>query len=143
MQIRRMGPNNVADVVAAAPLFDDPPDPAAVAEYLADDRNLLWLAEEDGRAVGFLRGTALRQIATRRPQMFLYEVAVDPDHRRRGVGRALVDAMLGECRRRGFEEAFVFTDPANTAAVALYRSTGGETETPADRMYVYRLAPKD
>jgi ribosomal protein S18 acetylase RimI-like enzyme len=72
--------------------------------------------------------------------MFLYEIEVRPGHRRRGVGRALITALLNYCRANHFEEVFVFTDPANSAAVGLYRSTGAVTETPADRMFVYQLA---
>jgi ribosomal protein S18 acetylase RimI-like enzyme len=139
VEVRRLGPDEEAEVARAAELQDDPPDPAASRAYLADPRNVFFLAYEGERVVGFLRGTALGQVKTMRPQMFLYEIAVAPEFRRRGVGRRLVDALLQYCRDHGFEEAFVFTDPGNTAAVGLYLSTGGETETPADRMYVYRF----
>lgn len=71
--------------------------------------------------------------------MFLYEVGVEARYRHRGVGRALVEALLSLARRRGFEEVFVFTSPSNRAAVGLYLATGARTETTADRMYVYRL----
>jgi aminoglycoside 3-N-acetyltransferase I len=110
-----------------------------VASYLRDERNVFLLASEKARAVGFLRGTELGQLHSERKQMFLYEIAVDESCRRRGIGRALVNALLDFCRMRGFEEAFVFTDPANQPAVNLYRSTGAVTETPADRMFVYQF----
>jgi ribosomal protein S18 acetylase RimI-like enzyme len=135
-----MRPSNAFRLVQAAqPLFDHPGDPEAMKGYLADPRNLFWLASEDGVPVGFLRATSLRQPHTRRLQMFLYEIEVAPGHRQRGVGRALVERMLTHCRRHGFEEAFVLTDPGNRAAVKLYRGTGAVTETPADRMFVYRF----
>ena len=86
-----------------------------------------------------MRGTELLQLASRRRQMFVYEIGVDKPFRRRGVATALIKALLQDCRERGFEEAFVFTDPANVPAVELYRSTGALTETPADRMFVYPL----
>jgi ribosomal protein S18 acetylase RimI-like enzyme len=123
----------------AEPLFDEPADLAALNRYLSDRRNVFFLAYAGSAVVGFLRGTALDQIHSRRPQMFLYEVSVAPSYRRRGVGRALVERLLEYCRDRGFDEAFVFTDPANRPAVALYRGTGAITETPRDRMFVYRL----
>jgi ribosomal protein S18 acetylase RimI-like enzyme len=129
-------------VVAAGSLFDDPPDPRAVRAYLGDRRNIFLLATDGDVPVGFLRGTGLRQVHSRRRQMFLYEIAVAPARCRRGVGRALVERFLRHCRRHGYEEAFVFTDPHNTPAVALYRSSGAFTETPADRMFVYRFLPR-
>jgi ribosomal protein S18 acetylase RimI-like enzyme len=81
----------------------------------------------------------LRQIHSGRGQMFLYEIGVAPKCRRQGVGRSLIAWLLRYCRTRNFEEAFVFTSPSNTAAVRLYRTTGGRTETDGDRMYVYKF----
>ncbi len=139
MRVRRLLPGDELAVVHAGYLFDETPDVAAVRAYLADLRNILLMAFEGSEALGFLRGTELLQLTTRRRQMFLYEISVDEDFRRHGIGKALITTLLRDCRERGFEEVFVFTDPSNAAAVALYRSTGGVTETPADRMYVFTL----
>jgi len=115
----------------------------AAVQYLRDERNVFFLALEAQEPVGFLRGTVLRQIHTERPQMFLYEIGVAPAHRRQGIGRSLIRALIAHCQDRGFDEIFVLTDPANSAAVSLYQSTGGRPETPADRMFVYHLdAPR-
>jgi len=140
MQVRRILSGEEPVVLEAVHLFDSGrPDPEAVRGYLADERNVLLFAFEDDRAVGFLRATELRRLTSLRKQMFLYEIGVDEKFRRRGVGKALVTSLLEDCRTRGFSEMFVFTDPANVAAVALYRSTGATTETTADRMFVYPL----
>jgi ribosomal protein S18 acetylase RimI-like enzyme len=121
----------------AGRLFDGPLDRRAVERYLREPANHVWLAYRAGQPVGFLRGTELLQVEQQRKQFFLYEIAVSESHRRSGVGRALIRAMLGHVRKRGLAEAFVFTSPTNRAAVRLYTSTGGRTETDADRMYVY------
>jgi ribosomal protein S18 acetylase RimI-like enzyme len=140
VQIRRLGSQDVPEVVRAARLFDEPPDPAAVHTYLRDDRNIFLLASEGDTPVGYLRGTELGQLKNERRQLFLYEVAVAEERRRQGVGRELVRALLRSCEVGGFEEIFVFTDdPANVAAERLYRSTGAITETVGDRMFVYKL----
>lgn len=140
MEIRRLGPPDTNQVIGAARLFDEPPDRAAVERYLADERNVFLLALQGDEPAGFLRGTELAQLKSERRQMFLYEIGVDERVRRRGIGRELVLFLLRHCRERGLEEVFVLTDPANDAAVKLYLSTGAVTETPADRMYVYRLS---
>jgi ribosomal protein S18 acetylase RimI-like enzyme len=142
MRVTRLGPHQASELLRARSLFDFPPLESAARAYLEDDRNVFFLACERDEPVGFLRGTALPQLSSDRLQMFIYEVSVAVGHRRQGVGRALMQAVLQFCRSHKFEEAFVFTDPTNTAAVNLYRSTGGETETPADRMYVFRLPPR-
>jgi ribosomal protein S18 acetylase RimI-like enzyme len=139
MRIRRLGPTDATAVLRARALFDEDLDPSATRTYLEDERNIFLLAVEGDAPIGFLRGTGLIQLKSQRKQMFLYEIAVDEKRRGRGVGKALIEFLLQDCRERGFEEVFVFTDPANEPAVKLYRSTGAITETPADRMFVYRL----
>jgi len=143
MEVQRLGPQEEAEVLRAASLFDEPPTPRAVQAYLSDPRNVFLLAREGAEVVGFLRGTELGQLKSERKQMFLYEVAVAERHRRTGVGRELVRALLRYCADRDFEEVFVFTDdPTNEAAEQLYRSTGAVTETRGDRMFVYKLREK-
>jgi len=142
MEVRQLHPRDTESLVGASALFDSPPSVEAVQAYLADERNVVFLATEGSKPIGFVRGTALLQIHSPARQMFLYEIGVDERFRRRGVGRALIEAVLGYCRQRRFEEVFVFADPGNEPAVRLYRSTGAATETPADRMFVYRLVPR-
>jgi ribosomal protein S18 acetylase RimI-like enzyme len=139
MYIRQLGSGDEQAVLGAEHLFDGPADPTAVRSYLEDGRNIFLLAFEKNEPIGFLRGTELGQLKSERKQMFLYEIAVKDGFRRRGVGSDLIKSLLQYCRQRGFEEVFVFTDPANVAAVQLYRSTGAVTETVADRMFVYQL----
>ena len=139
MRILQLRPPNVDWLLRSSALFDDPAERTAARAYLRDPANLFLLAVEGSEAVGFLRGTSLRQPHTRRRQMFLYEIAVLPRAQRRGIARALIQRLVRYCRSRRFEEIFVFTSPNNRPAVRLYRSTGGVTETDADRMYVYRL----
>jgi ribosomal protein S18 acetylase RimI-like enzyme len=143
VHLRRLPPADAERFArTAGPLLDRPADVRALRRYLLDGRNIFIVAEMQGRPIGFLRGTVLGQIRTRRPQMFLYEIGVRDGYRRRGIGTELVRVLLQYCRTRGFDEVFVLTDPANRAAVRLYRATGGTTETTGDRMFVYRLRPK-
>jgi ribosomal protein S18 acetylase RimI-like enzyme len=139
VRIQRLTPEGVDGILRSPGLFDETPDRGASLAYLRDPANLFLLAIDAGKVVGFLRGTSLRRLHTRRGQFFLYEIAVLPGCRQRGIARGLIERMLGYCRRHHLEEAFVFTSPNNRPAVALYRSTGGVTETDADRMYVYHL----
>jgi aminoglycoside 3-N-acetyltransferase I len=139
MRIIRLNAGQESEILSSPELFDVPPDPDAVRAYLADERNIFLLAFKGSKAAGFLRGTELGQLKSTQGQMFLYEVGVLPESRRQGIAGALVRWLLDYCREQGFEEVFVFTDPSNEAAVELYQSTGAVTETPADRMFVYRL----
>ena len=51
-------------------------------------------------------------------------IAVHPDHRRRGLGRCVLEAMLQEAARRGLVEISLEVRASNAAAIALYEQSG-------------------
>jgi ribosomal protein S18 acetylase RimI-like enzyme len=124
VEIRRVGPSQVAEVIAAAPLFDAPPRAEWAAQFLARDGHHLLFAYEGDMPVGFVSG-----VETLHPdkggEMLLYELAVDARVRRRGIGTALVTALGAIARERGCYGMWVPTEPGNEAAAATYRSAGG------------------
>ncbi|MDI4659359.1 GNAT family N-acetyltransferase, partial [Xanthobacter autotrophicus] len=54
----------------------------------------------------------------------LARLIVDPTRRREGIGRRLVEVLLALAREHGRSDCFLRVVPDNTAARALYRSTG-------------------
>ena len=56
--------------------------------------------------------------------MFLFELSVDEDHRRLGIGVGLVRRLADLARSAGCYGMWVGTEDANVAAVATYRSSG-------------------
>ena len=80
------------------------------AAYLADSAVLHWVAEESGRVVGLLLAYVQRRRAGDASQLMLYEIGVREAHRRRGVGRSLVDAMREWMERHDVAEAWVLAD---------------------------------
>jgi ribosomal protein S18 acetylase RimI-like enzyme len=133
VDIRRLGRGDEAAVMAAGELFDDRPDPEATRRFLADGNHHLLVAYHDERPVGFVSG-----VETTHPdkgtEMFLYELGVDAPARRRGVGRALVEALARLARERGCYGMWAGTEPVNDAARATYRTAGG---TPSDGTLVF------
>ena len=118
----RIGPDDAAAVMAAGAVFDHPPRADATARFLAEPGHHLLIAY-DGAAVGFVSG-----VETVHPdkgaEMFLYELGVTESHRRRGIGRALVDALAALAQKRGCYGMWVATDLDNVAALATYRGSG-------------------
>lgn len=53
---------------------------------------------------------------------WLYYVAVDPDHRKNGYGRAIVTAADDWLRARGIEKLQLLVRPENTQAQAFYET---------------------
>jgi ribosomal protein S18 acetylase RimI-like enzyme len=124
MDIRSLGPGDDAAVTAAAHLFDQPTKAEAVARFLAEPGHHLLVAYEDESPVGFVSGVELTH-PDKGTEMFLYELAVDEPARRRGFGRALVEALAQLGWERGCYGMFVLTDDDNEAALATYERAGG------------------
>lgn len=51
---------------------------------------------------------------------------VKPDFKRRGLGRAILEAVEAEARRRGYKQSILETANRQPEAVALYQSCGYE-----------------
>jgi len=58
------------------------------------------------------------------PEIHLLNVAVNPEFRRLGLGRRLLEAMIIIGRRSGTESIFLEVRPSNKAALDLYGSVG-------------------
>ncbi|WP_406106598.1 GNAT family N-acetyltransferase [Streptomyces sp. NBC_01003] len=115
----------VDELTAAGPLFDGPALPELSARFLRAPGHHLFLAYEGDEPVGFVSG-----IETVHPdkgvEMFLYELSVAEAHRRRGIGRSLVEALATLARERGCYGMWVGVDTDNEPALATYRGAGGE-----------------
>ena len=57
-------------------------------------------------------------------ELQINNIAIDPEHRRKGLGRLLLRAALEEGTRRGCRLALLQVRPSNQAALSLYRSLG-------------------
>ena len=101
-------------------------DPAYMRTFLADDRHYFIAAYIGDEPVGYAFGYRLCRFEGGAPVVFFYEVAVEPHHRRRGIGRGPVQELKRLAKADGCGKMFVPTNRSNEAAMALYRSTGGE-----------------
>jgi aminoglycoside 6'-N-acetyltransferase I len=123
----------------APEVFDHPIVPEAAREFLADPRHHLAVAVEGGTVVGFASGVHYLHPDKPRPELWVNEVGVAPTHQGRGLGKAVLGALLGAGRSLGCAEAWVLTDRGNPAALRLYASLGG-AETPPDAvLFTFRF----
>lgn len=138
--IRLLGPTeahifqNVAEDV-----FDDPIVESSAQESLRDPRHRIVVALDHDIVVGFVSAVIYVHPDKPTPELWINEVGVAPTHHRRGIGRALMQAILEEARRSGCTEAWVLTERDNTAAMSTYRSTGGEETLPDPVMFTFKL----
>jgi ribosomal protein S18 acetylase RimI-like enzyme len=60
--------------------------------------------------------------------LWLWEFYVAATHRRRGIGRQLMDALAEKARQAGFRVITLETQNTNVPAITFYRSAGFEIE---------------
>ncbi len=95
---------------------------------LSQDDRVLLVAEVDGRVVGFAHATFTNTsppMVDRRVGL-ITDVVVSASHRRRGIGRRLMEAGIQRLRDLDAEEIRLSVAPANEPALALYRGLGFE-----------------
>ena len=86
------------------------------------------VAEIDGEVVGYVTVRSPTPLASNAHVLQIQGLAVDPAFRRRGIGRALVEAAVAEARRRGARKISLRVLATNPDAQRLYRSCGFEVE---------------
>ncbi|HEY2482065.1 MAG TPA: GNAT family N-acetyltransferase [Caulobacteraceae bacterium] len=125
IDVRLLGPGDAQTLArVAADVFDNPVDPDLASAFLADPRHHIAVAIDDGLVVGFASGVHYVH-PDKPPELWINEVGVAPTHRRRGLGRRALTALLAHGRSLGCVNAWVLTDQNNPAARALYAAAGG------------------
>jgi ribosomal protein S18 acetylase RimI-like enzyme len=127
--------------------FDDPtPGPAALASrirrLLAGGDTAVLLGGPGPDAVAVLRFRAA--IWSEGLECYLAELYVVPSRRRRGLGRALMEAAMAFARERGADYMDLGTSEADVGARALYESLGfnnreGKPDGPINYFYEREL----
>ncbi|MFF9015037.1 GNAT family N-acetyltransferase [Streptomyces sp. NPDC014870] len=126
MRIERA--TTVAELLAAAHLYDGPPRERWAEAFLAAPGHVMLIAyAEDGFPAGLVSGVEMLH-PDKGVELCLYELSVDEAYRRRGVGRALTEALAAEARARGCYDLWVGVDPDNEAALRTYRSAGARDD---------------
>jgi len=114
-----------AEVVAAAHLFDHPPERAWTDRFLREPTHHLLVAYREGVPAGFISGVEMIH-PDKGTEMFLYELAVAPEWRRQGIAKALIEELVSLAKQTGCYGMWVLTDDDNEAALASYPSAGGK-----------------
>jgi ribosomal protein S18 acetylase RimI-like enzyme len=127
VRIRKAGPDDVDAVLALwrsarSPAARTRDDGEVIARLLETDEEALLVAERDGEVIGALiaawdgwRGN-------------MYRLAVVPDRRREGIGRALVEAGEASLRARGARRVTALVAREDTVARALWLELGYEDD---------------
>ena len=125
LHIRRAVEADVTAMVAIERAsFSDPWTAAAIASTLRYDHMRVLVAEERGELGGDGAGRPLGYVVAMVAglEAEIADLAVSPDARRRGIGRALIDRLLADLEAEGVESVFLEVRESNRGARALYES---------------------
>ena len=104
-----------------------PADPDGIARGIdlalaPNSRAWLWLAERDARPSAIFLANEIASVERGGSVLWVEELYVVPEARRRGIARALLARVREEARRRGLRAIELEVVPTQLAALALYRS---------------------
>jgi RimJ/RimL family protein N-acetyltransferase len=106
------------------------PPPAADAAFFNERTKPgdVLVAVADGRVVGYVKVARWNQLESTDHVRMILGLVVDPTVRRRGIGRALVDAAVERARGQGARRLRLHVFGPNEAARRLYESAGFAVE---------------
>ncbi|MGN6100595.1 MAG: GNAT family N-acetyltransferase [Devosia sp.] len=136
--LHRLRPGEEAILARVAPeVFDEAVDRDRLARYFGAPGHLMLLAPRGRTRRRAMRGG--RPPSSRQADRALCRRARDGlDHRRRGIGRALLAAMFEWGRELGCKEAWLGTELDNEPANRLYRGFAPAADEPM-QLYAFRL----
>jgi ribosomal protein S18 acetylase RimI-like enzyme len=120
--------------VSPAPPPDDPATYGFFDERTRPEEVLV--AESDGRVTGYVKVRPATALPSHAHVLLVAGLAVDPPAQGRGVGRALVEAAVGEARARGARKLGLRVLGDNAAARRLYERCGFVVEGVLEREFL-------
>ena len=133
--VRMLGPADVEPMKAllnvfgeafddAATYTGDQPSSAYLERLLGGECFIALVALEGGEVIGGLAAYELRKFEQERSELYIYDLAVRAEHRRRGIATALIDELKRVAVVRGAWVVFVQADHGDEPALALYTKIG-------------------
>lgn len=100
------------------------PDDRYLQRLLQNPDFIAIAASTGSEVVGGLAAYVLPKFEQARSEIYIYDLAVSAEHRRRGIATTIIDALKQQARKRGIAVIFVQADYGDEAAVALYTKLG-------------------
>jgi ribosomal-protein-alanine N-acetyltransferase len=120
--IREMLPEDVPEVLRIEHLsFAMPWSEKSFLNEIYGQRSFTRVAERGGLFVGYI---CMQHVAD---ECHLLDLAVDPDWRRRGIARLLIDSGLEAMKELGCRFLFLEVRESNAASLGLYEKFGFRT----------------
>lgn len=104
--------------------YSSPPSRAYLQGFLAKPGHYVGVAYASGRVVGAITAYEIEKYERARTEIFIYDLAVDADFRRRGLATALINHCRDWGETRGAWVAVIMADDGEPAPFAVYSRLG-------------------
>ena len=119
MKIVTMTSEHVTQIAALEKLcFSDPWSEASVASELDNPLSKWFVAVQEDRVLGYVGSQSVLDSAD------MMNIAVHPEHRRKGIAEALIAALTEALRSGGIQSLMLEVRASNAPAISLYEKLG-------------------
>lgn len=130
-QIKKLNPSDIDQFTELIQLFEvvfemknfSIPPTEHLKKLLNQNHFHVFVSLIDDRIVGGLTVYTLEQYYSTQPLAYIYDLAVDNNLQRKGIGKKLIAFTQTYFKEKGYEEVFVQADRDEDHAVNFYRST--------------------
>ena len=131
LRIQKLGDEEFSKFIEVIRLFEKVfemenfsiPESGHLRRLLKKDDFIVFAATMKNKVVGGLTAYVLEQYYSEKPLVYVYDLAVDENYQRQGIGKKLITEIKKFCTEKGFEEVFVQADTVDQYAVDFYRAT--------------------
>lgn len=110
-------------------------DAAHLSALLKNPQFIVMAAFSGEKILGGLTAYELPMYYGNETEIFLYDMAIHPDHQRKGIGKQLLAFLKDYCAQNKINTFFVLAHEEDTHALEFYHSTGGQREQVANFIY--------
>lgn len=100
------------------------PGEAYLRDLLGKEHFIVLAALAGDTVVGGLAAYELQKFEQERKELYIYDLAVSAEHRRKGIATNLIRELQRVAQERGTYVIFVQADQEDTPAIRLYESLG-------------------
>jgi aminoglycoside 3-N-acetyltransferase I len=100
------------------------PGEGYLRDLLGQQHFIALVALDGDTVVGGLVAYELQKFEQARKELYIYDLAVSAEHRRKGIATNLIRTLQGVAKARGVYVIFVQADMGDTPAIRLYESLG-------------------
>jgi len=142
IEIKRLTQENISEFTSLIHLFNTVFEEESKIGSEANSLNLLnngafvaLVAVDGHKVVGGLTAYELPVYYSDNSEIFLYDLAVRPDHQRMGIGKQLLLRLKEYCMTNGIKTFFVMAHEEDVDAIEFYQATGGKSEKVVNFLY--------